>query len=787
MPIKKVEIPPGLDRESTQQSSGPQWFDANNVRFRDKFAQTVGGWIDSGSPDMQGIARKIHSWTDFQGNQFTIVGTMWKYYIVYGETAVDITPIRDPAVSVTDKIAVDPDSSIITVTDTAHGLAVNDFVRFTLVTNNIATNITAAILMAPAEGWQVLAVPSDDTFQIQTGVLGDGTGETAAGGSTTMEYYATSGKMGAASGTGWGVSRWDGDDYTPTEYALADPYISTDGTAVALVGNNAAFTAGVFDYVYLTGLTGTSGDLDCTYLNDKWWFVIGDTSGDAKIQLPFTATTGSNTLAGDGSASSAAFHNDFSATPPWSVTGASEGWGIASTSSVSIGAMRTMTIDNFGEDVIVNNRGGPLYYYDTSLNVSSGVPDDTLVLKEINSTNFAGSSNPPAEMDSFLVSQGHGHVIAFGANDIGNEGTQNKMLVRWSDRHNPFTWTPTPSGEAGGDVLRSGSHIMMGVSTKDEIVIFTDTSVYSMRYVGSPEVYGIQLISAGASSYSRQSAIAVDNSVYFMGNEEFYVYNGTVQSLPKNLSNHVFDNMNTSQKDKVFAGVNSAFTEVMWFYPDGNSFECNRYVSYNYANNTWSMGAYDMVSLSEGAGTGSTQDSHLNRTAWEDSSVLADPMSSYVRQYDPAPEDDATFGQMPEVQISRLMNQESGTSANGLDLNAHVESGEVDLDDGYHYAFFDKLIPDVQLFDIEGTVDAELTASMQGRDLPGKTQKAASSITINDFDPASGNATSYSPDFNATTIRGRARSVSIKIESTGNGFSWRTGTMRIRVRPDGKD
>ena len=784
MPIKKVEIPPGVDRESTQQSSGPQWFDANNVRFRDKFAQTVGGWIDSGSPDMQGIARKIHSWTDFSGNQFQIVGTMWKYYLIAGNTVVDITPIRDPAVSVTDKMAVDADASIVTVTDTAHGLQINDFVRFTLVTNDLATNITAAILMAPAEGWQVISV-TDDTFSFQSGVIGDGTGETAAGGLTTMEYYETSGNMGTVTGTGWGVSRWDGDDYTPTEYALADPFITTDGTAQIRVGNAGAFTAAVLDYIYIKDLVGTSGDLDCTYLNDKWWLVVGNTGGDALVNLPFTATAGTNAVAGDG-VSGNAFHNDFSATPASTVAGAAEGWGVAATSAVSIGAMRTMSIDNFGEDVIVNNRGGPLYYYDTSLNVSSGVPVDTLPLIEINETTFTGASNPPVAMDSFIISQGHGHVVAFGCNDIGATG-QNKMLVRWSDRWNPFTWTPSASGEAGGDVLRSGSHIMMGVATKDEIVIFTDTSVYSMRYVGNPEIYGIQLISAGAAAYSRQSAIAVDNSVYFMGNEEFYVYNGSVQTLPKNLSNYVFDNMNGDQKDKIFAGVNSAFTEVLWFYPDGNSFECNRYVSYNYSNDTWSMGAYDMVSLSEGAGTGSTQDAHLNRTAWDDSSVFADPVAAYVKQYDPAPAEDATFGQMPEVQISRIMNQESGTSANGLDLSAHVESGEVDLDDGYHYAFFDKLIPDVQLFDIEGTVDASLTASMQGRDLPGKAQKAASSITIDNFDPASGSATSYSPDFNATTIRGRARSVSIKIESTGNGFSWRTGTMRIRVRPDGKD
>jgi hypothetical protein len=252
--------------------------------------------------------------------------------------------------------------------------------------------------------------------------------------------------------------------------------------------------------------------------------------------------------------------------------------------------------------------------------------------------------------------------------------------------------------------------------------------------------------------------------------------------------------MNTPQKDKVFAGVNSAFTEVLWFYPDGDSFECNRYVSYNYSNGTWSMGSYDMISMSEGSGSRENEDeaddftyTNMNRTAWHDSSVFSDPTVGYIKQYDPDPADLSPFGQQYEVQTSRLMNHESGTSANGKPMSSHIESGEVDLDDGYHYAFYDKLIPDIQLFDIEDDgVNASLSASIQGRDLPGKTSKTPSTVTINTFSPA-GNPTSYAPDFNATTIRGRARSVSIKLSSSGSGFSWRTGTMRIRVRPDGKD
>ena len=792
MPIKKVEIPAGVDRESTQQSSGPYWYDANNVRFRDRFAQSIGGWADSGVGDLKGIVRCMHSWTDFNGNQYQIVGTMWKFYIIVGNIATDITPYRK-TVDLGSNWNMDASQSLVVVDDMGHGLSINDFVRVQTMASDIGGGgeVTAESLLAMQEGLQVLSV-TDDQWTYQANIDAS-TGTTSGGGASTAAYLVPSGQMAAASGTGWGVGTWGGDDYLPTVHDLQSPYVTTVTSSNQItLGTNGAFVFEVNDYIYVYGCTGSAGTFRTDYLNNKWWLVTSISGGlDAVITLDYTVTTGGT----NGGAASKFYAYDLTDD---AVEGAIRGWDQASESSVSLGSMRTISIDNFGEDCIVANRGGPLYYYDTSFNVSSGVPVDTLPLVEINETTFTGASNPPTALDSFIVSQGHGHVVAFGPNDIGATN-QNKMLVRWSDRHNPFTWTPSASGEAGGDVLRSGSHIMMGVSTKDEIVIFTDTSVYSMRYVGFPEVYGIQLISAGSAAYSRQSCIAVDNSVYYMGNEEFYVYNGSVQSLPKNLSNYVFDNLNSDQKDKVFAGVNSAWTEVMWFYPDGNSFECNRYVSFNYANGTWSMGSYDMESLSEGSGSALSDDlttyenTNLNRTAWEDSSVLPKPRAAYIKRYDPAPEPDATFGQQPEIQTARIMDQETGTSAlpskNNPDsnLNAYVESGEVDLDDGYHYAFYDKLIPDVQLFDLDGAPSASLTASMQGRDLPGKAQKAASSITIDSFDPPEGPATSYSPDFNATTIRGRARSVSIRIESTGAGFSWRTGTMRIRVRPDGKD
>ena len=351
------------------------------------------------------------------------------------------------------------------------------------------------------------------------------------------------------------------------------------------------------------------------------------------------------------------------------------------------------------------------------------------------------------------------------------------MLIRWSERHNPFEWLPAPGNEAGGEVLRHGSSILGAMPTRDEILVFTDHAVYSMRYVGTPEVYGINLVSDGATSYSRMSAIGVDNSVYFMGNEQFYRYDGAVQALPKKMSNFVFDNMNTDQKGKVFVGLNSAFTEVLWFYPSGQSEECNKWVSYNYQTGAWGMGDYDMSEVTSSDITAGITTGY-NRTAWQDSLTTNKPMSTYIIQ-----QKDSV---VPTISTTGVMVHEFGNNANGAEIVHSIESSEVDIDDGNRYAFYDKIIPDIQTFDYDGVSSAVVTCSVQGRNLPGRDQGTASSVSV-DFSANSIDGLNYTPDFNDTTIRGRARSVSISISSTGSGFGWRLGSMKIRFRPDGRD
>lgn len=775
MPFKKIAIPPGIDRESTQDTAETSWYDANNIRWRDKYTQTIGGWEDNGSGNLQGIGRGLKSWTDFSGNTYQCVGTTFKYYMVVGTDTFDITPVGTPFPSLTNPITTESGTSIVKINCGAdHNATINDFVVF----NSVATAVggmNPSDFTTEREGFQIHEIVDDQNFKVKiTGATASSTA--TGGGSVDLDLLVSSGSLAPVLGSGFGVGTWGGDDYFPTSYPTFSPYVTTVGSGSSSVvihtnglgGMPAPDSSPSLDWIYVQGMTGVINGFDTEYLNNKWW-QASNSGGDSAIDVGFNITG----LGGTGGGSAGTVYMYDADSNGGEVLGATRGWNDGSDVTVETSQMRTVSIQNFGEDLMFANRGGPIYYFDVSAKTDGGVPivDERAVEIDTAGANFTGSTGAPSIVDGFIISEGHGHTIAWGCNDFGAT-TQNNMLIRWSDRHNPFVWTPSHSTEAGGEVLRHGSKILGGIPTKDEIVFFTDSAVYSMRYVGFPEVYGVSLVTSNVTSFSRMSAVAVDNSVYFMGNEQFYVYNGNVEPLPKNLSNYVFENMNEEWQAKVFAGVNSAFTEVYWFYPDTNSFECNRYVSYNYSTGAWGMGDYDMSSLSTGAGGSNT----YNRTSWQDAGVFSEPLATYVTEYGPQ--------DTPETQTSRLAKHETGTSGfNGATIEYSIESGEVDLLEGDRYAFYDKIIPDMELFDVSPGTDGAITAEVIGRDLPGKAQKPASGVTVQFTDGSS----EYAPDFNATSIRGRGRTVSIKIRSNAAGFGWRMGDMRVRIRPDGRD
>jgi hypothetical protein len=775
MPYKKIAIPPGIDRESTQSSSEGSWYEANNVRWRDKYTQSIGGWVRDEAYVLEGFGRGMQAWTDFLGNIYQCIGTTFKYYLISGSDAIDITPVRTAQTGLSGAIMTsvavgDGTVEEIEVTDNDHGIQLNDFIIISNATNAV-DGITAAQLNAAPDGFQVHQATTN-TFRFK--VPGATSGQTPAVGSGTfdMDYLINSGSLAAVTGSGWGVGTWGGENLPFTSYTGQSPFVTVTGGGSPIVtlhtngggGFSSWESATSNDQIYPQGLSGTVSGFDTSLLNDKWWTATDSGAGnDANVDVGFDIAAAG---ASGGSAFTFGLWDDSAGD---GVTGADRGWSDGSSEEIVVNSLRTVSIRNFGEDLMFSNRGGPIYYYDTSANAQYGIP--TTGLRAVSLTDFSGASAVPVTCDGFEISEGHGHVVAWGCNDIGAT-TPNNMLIRWSDRHNPFQWTPTASTEAGGEVLRHGSTIVSCIPTKDENVFFTDTAIYSMRYVGAPEVYGVGLVSSNVTSFSRQSAAAVDNSVYFMGNEQFYVYRGKVEPLPKKLSSYVFDNMNLDNRGKVFAGVNSAFTEVLWFYPEGDSIECNRYVTFNYSNGTWGMGDFDMSPLDSATADQSTT---YNRTAWQDAGVFQNARSSYITLYDP--------NTVPETQKSAMMEHEVGTSGQGVAIDHFIESGEVDVADGESYVFYDKIMPDLQIFDATDEVDYTVNVDIESRDYPGAVSNSTSTISAT----MTGGQTTFTPGRNDNSIRGRGKFVSIKIRSLAAGFGWRMGDMRVRLRPDGKD
>tara|TARA_R110002126_G_scaffold5373_2_gene28352 strand:- start:4221 stop:6086 length:1866 start_codon:yes stop_codon:yes gene_type:complete len=407
------------------------------------------------------------------------------------------------------------------------------------------------------------------------------------------------------------------------------------------------------------------------------------------------------------------------------------GWGEAASSGTTA-QIRLWTHDNFGEDLLINPRDGALFYWDKS----NGLGNRAVLLSSL-----SGASDVPTISKQILVSDIDRHIIVFGANTIGTS-IQDPLLIRFGSQESLTDFTPATTNTSGDLRLSSGSTFVQAVETKQQILVYTDTSLFSMRFIGPPFTFGLQELSKNITIMSPKSAVAVDDVVFWMGKESFYIYTGRAQQIACTVRNKVFLDFNFSQGGKVVAGVNSQWSEIWWFYPSANSEENDKYVIYNYANQTWYYG-------------------NLSRTAWHDRGVRQFPIGA-GSQY--------------------LFDHENGNDDDESAMIASIESSQMDIGDGYQYSFIRQLIPDVS-FDgsTVGGVNPNLTFTMQSRTGPGST-----------YDNNSGGTstrTAISPVEQFTdklNIRLRGRSFSMKLESTDQGVAWKLGTPRIDIRPDGR-
>ena len=407
------------------------------------------------------------------------------------------------------------------------------------------------------------------------------------------------------------------------------------------------------------------------------------------------------------------------------------GWGEAAASGTTA-QIRLWSHDNFGEDLLINPKDGGIFYWDESNGTGSAA---------VNITSLAGASDAPTIAKQVLVSDLDRHIIVFGANTIGTT-TQDPLLIRFGSQESLTDFTPTATNTAGDLRLSSGSTFVQAVETKQQILVYTDRSLFSMRFIGPPFTFGLQELSKNITIASPKAAVAVDDAVFWMGKDTFYLYAGQTQQIPCTVRDKVFLDFNVQQQDKVVAGVNSKWGEIWWFYPSASSEENDKYVIYNYLEKTWYYGT-------------------LTRTAWHDRGIRQIPIAAGP---------------------SYLFEHENGNDDDGSAMTASIESSQIDIGDGYQFTFIKQLIPDITFAGSTSTTgNPSANFTLQARKGPGSTYSNTSSGST------TRTATTPVEQFtDLVNVRLRGRSFNMKLESTEQGVAWKLGTPRVDIRPDGR-
>ena len=451
MPLQKLQFRPGIVQDATDYTNEGGWRDGDKIRFRLGLPETIGGWTRLTATTMLGTCRDLHTWTSLSGTRFVAAGTSQKLYIVDGSDPDDITPIRATTGAGDATFAATNGSAVLTVSDTAHGCVLGDFVTFSSAAS-LGGLITAAVLN---QEYQVASIVDANSYTIVATATANASDTGNGGSSTVAAYQINIGLNDAAVGSGWGAG---------------------------------AYSRGT--------------------------------------------------------------------------------WGSAANVSIPSASLRLWSMDNFGEDLLANVRGGGIYYWDTSAGTGT---------RAVNIASLSGSAQPQVA-NIVLVSERDRHVLAFGCDPEADPGNLDPLTIRFSSQESFTVWNASSTTTAGELRIGTGSEIIAAVQTKQQVVVFTDRSVSAMQFIGAPFTFGLSEVSTNTSIVGQNAAVAVGDAVYWMGNDVFYRYDGNVSIIPCPVEEYVFDDVDTSQLSKVTAGSNAEFNEVWWFYPSAASGNNDKYV-----------------------------------------------------------------------------------------------------------------------------------------------------------------------------------------------------------------
>jgi len=703
MPLKKLTLKAGVNKENTRYTSENGWYVSDKMRFRQGTPEKIGGWVRISTSVFQGVCRSLWNWITLGGNNLIGVGTNLKFYISSGGAYYDITPIRASAIINSNPFALTA-STTVTVTDTAHGCYTGDFVNFSGATDigGGGTNVTAAVLN---QNFQVTVVDAN-TYTIEISVTPNATaiaGSPGGGSTVTASYEIHTGPAYAVALTGWGGGPWGS---------------GTWGFGTSSVNTIQLWSQANFGEDLIYGPRGGG-----IYY---WTAQIGVSNSTFSVTIASPAVLTTTVSLRDGTA---VMLNTTGALP----TG-----------------LNVSTVY-----YVVNSSGTTcnlsLTYGGAAIN-TSGTQSGTQSLspRGIDITDLGGASNCPVIQNFIFVADISRFVFAFGCNEQGST-IQDPMLIRWSDQESVTEWTPAATNQAGSIRLSHGSEIITCIQTRQEIVVFTDSALYSLQYQGPPVVWSTQLLGDNISLAGQNAVSVASGVIYWMGVDKFYKYDGRVQTLRCDLRQYIFQDINLSQWSQVFSGTNEGFNEVWWFYCSANSFTIDSYVTYNYQEDVWTYGT-------------------MARTAWLDSGLRDYPLA-------------ATYSY-------NLVNHEQGNDDNEtgttLPIEAIISSAEFDIDDGDHFGFVWRMLPDIT-FRGSDTENPQVVMTLIPMQNSGSGYNNPISVGGNSDATVTRTSTSVIEQFTGQVyVRVRGRQMIMQVSSNQIGCAWQLGSPRIDIKQDGR-
>jgi hypothetical protein len=713
MALTKLQLRPGLNREGTDYSNEGGFYDGDKIRFRSGFPEKIGGWSRLSANYFLGMCRSLWNWTTLQNDNLLGVGTNLKYYIESGGVYNDITPITSTLTY----------SNVIST-------------GFTTLVGNVTANTTT------------MQFSNVTYFPQNNGLIKIDT--------ENLYYAALSANVATGVVRGYNnttaASHTSGANVASAFFAVADNSNAIDNQFLIIA--NATSVGGLANVVI-------NGEHQAQkYISGGPFFALASTADGNSANASFATSQVLN--------SGGTITIQYEVPPGLDVFTVGNGWGAGpwgfygwgNAAPVTVGQqLRLWTNDNYGEDLVFAPRGGAIFYW----SATTGLSQRGLYLSDLANTASYGGQWVPKVVSEIVASDIQRFVIAYGANpyDPNDANTDfDPMLVRWSDQENPYEWEPEITNQSGEFRLSHGSFIVTTINTRQEILVLTDSTIYSQQYLGPPYVWGFNVLMDNISIMGPNTVITVNNVTYWMGADKFYMYSGRVETLPCSLRQYIFNDINKDQSWQVYAGSNEGYNEVWWTYCSENSTLVDRYIIYNYLDRVWYYGT-------------------LVRTAILDSSLRQNPMATDVFGYD--------FQENP---LGRVIYHEVGNDdAAGdttLPITAYVQSSDFDIGDGHNFGYVWRMLPDVN-FNNSSVANPAVTMYLKPRQNSGSTYQQADTTTTTSADNFI-NVPQYTvQEFTGQVYtRLRGRQMAFRISSDGLGVSWQLGTPRIDIRPDGR-